>query len=207
MTGASRWTSDKLAQMTVREIKQLRDNALGLDQPEVAELCREALKGRPDARIEARPRSPLRTRARHLVARSKAFEARGVYLQDPRTDWGGVRLRDRAVVLALWADKVVSSDGSCRYLLWAPNLGGARPWSEKPAGRARLQHCKCALQNGRAEGLLAYGEALQGFIPEDKAHTVYGIDADVVLELQVALEGEQYWAVWGKRTTAGSPRP
>lgn len=191
--------------MTVREIKQLRDNALRLDQPDVAELCSQALQGRPDARIEGRPRSALRTRARHLVARSKAFAARGVHLPDARTDWGGVRLADRAVVLALWADKVVSSEGSCRYLLWAPNVGGARPWSEKPAGQARLQQCKRALENGRAEGLLAYGEALQGHLPEDKAHTVYGIDADVVLELQVRLEGDEYWAVWGKRTPSGSP--
>lgn len=203
---SSQWTMARLAQMTVLEIKQLRDNALRLEQPAVADLCTEALKGRPDARIQGRPRSALRTRARHLVARSKAFEARGVYLEDPRTDWGGVRLRDGAVVLALWADKVLSGDGSCRYLLWAPNLDGARPWSAKPAGRARLEHCKRALENGRAEGLLAYGEALQGHMPEDRAHTIYGIDADVVLELQVQRQGEEYWAVWGRRMASGSQR-
>lgn len=196
----SQWTMARLGQMTVREIKQLRDNALGLDQAAVAELCNEALKGRPDARIQARGRSALRTRARHLVARSKAFAARGVFLDDARSDWSGVRRADGRVVFALWADTVVASDGTCRYLLWMPNTGGARPWSEKPAGRARLEHCRRALENGRAEGLLAYGEALQGFIPEDKAHTVYGIDADVVLELQVQMRGDEYWAVWGKRT-------
>jgi hypothetical protein len=196
---------DRLGQMTVREIRQLRDNALGLDQPAVAELCNEALKGRPDARIQVRGRSAVRTRARHLVARSKAFAARGVFLDDARGDWSGVRRADGKVVFALWADTVVSSDGTCGYLLWTPNTDGRRPWSEKPAGRARLEHCRRALENGGAEGLLAYGEALQGYIPEDKAHTVYGIDADVVLELQVQMRGDEYWAVWGRRTVSAAP--
>jgi hypothetical protein len=190
----------RLGGMTAREIRQLRDNALGLDQPAVAELCTEALKGRSEARVQTRGRWAPRTQARHLVARSKAFQARGVYLADPRSDWGGVRRDDGAVVFALWADTVVSSEGTCRYLLWAANVDGRRPWSEKPAGLARLEHCQRALDNGRAEGLLAYGQALEGYIPEDKAHTIYGIDADVVLELQVQRRGDEYWALWGKRT-------
>lgn len=198
------WTMERLGRMTVNEIKQLRDNAVRLDQSAVADLCSEALKARPRAPIQARAQSALRTRARHLVSRGKAFEGRGVYLENPRGDWSGVRRADGMVVFALWADAVESSDGTCRHLLWAPNVDGARPWSEKPAGRARLEHCKRALESGRAEGLLVYGEALQGYAPEDKAHTIYGVDAELVLVLAVQQRGNEYCAVWGKRATSSS---
>src|SRR5437763_6085466 len=38
--------------------------------------------------------------------------------------------------------------------LWAPNVEGARPWSQSDAGRERLDHCKAAMQAGGAEGIL-----------------------------------------------------
>jgi hypothetical protein len=196
---AGEWTLERIGRMTARDIKQLRENAERLNEAGVAELCSEALKVRGRPPIEARARSSPRTRAQRLIARVRAFEARGVCLEDPRSSWGGVRKADGAIVLALWADAVLSADGTCRYLLWAPNVDGARPWSDKPAGRERLAHCKRAMELGRAEGLLVYGDALDGYIPEDKAYAVHGADAETVLEFEVQRLGEQYWAVWGKR--------
>jgi hypothetical protein len=196
----SEWNAERVGRMTAEEIRRLRDNAQRLNEPVVAALCEEALRSTPRTQVRARAKSSPRTRAHHLIARVKAFEARGVYLDDAHKGWGGVRKRDGAVVLALWADAVVSAGGTCGYLLWAPNLGGARPWSDKPAGRERLEQCKRALQLGAAEGLLVYGEALQGYLPEDKAHAVHGVDAEVVLALEVQMRGDEYWAVWGRKT-------
>jgi hypothetical protein len=197
----SEWTAERLGRMTAEEIRRLRDNAERLNETVVAALCTEALKSSPRTPIRARAKTSPRTRARHLVARAKGFEARGVYLEDPHKGWGGVRKRDGAVVLALWADAVLSTDGTCGYLLWAPNLAGARPWSDKPAGRERLEQCKRALElGGAAEGLLVYGEALEGYLPEDKAHAVHGVDAELVLALEVQRRGEEYWAVWGRKS-------
>jgi hypothetical protein len=109
-----------------------------------------------------------------------------------------VRKSDGAIVMALWADAICSGEGECSYLLWAPNIGGARPWTDKAAGRERLEHCKRAVELGRAEGLLVYGRALDGQLPEDKAYTVHGVDAETVVSFKVELRGDEYWAVWGK---------
>ena len=195
---SAEWTAERIGRMTVQEIKQLRDNAERLNEPAIAQLCSEALTGRRRSQLQARRSGAPRTKARHLLARTKAFEARGVTLQDPRS-WGGVRKSDGAVVLAIWADGVVSADGTCRYLLWAPNQDGARPWSDTPQGKERLAHCKGAIDAGQAEGLLVYGQALEGRLPEDKAHAVHGIDAEVVLSFKVEQVGSEYWAVWGKK--------
>jgi len=48
-----------------------------------------------------------------------------------------------------------------------------------------------------------YGEALEGRLPEDKAKTISGVDAAIVLQVGVVLRGREYWAVWGGRKTAG----
>ena len=111
-----------------------------------------------------------------------------------------MRKADGAVVLGLWAANVVSRDGSCRYLLWAPNADGARPWSDSAGGVERLAHCRAAIERGAAEGLLVYGDALEGYLPEDKAHAILGIDAEVVIALEVEQVGSEYWAVWGRKT-------
>lgn len=206
---AAEWTPERIGRMTVQEIKQLRENAERLNEPEIVQRCSEALKAvRPRARANGRPRTSPRTRARHLVARAKAFEARGVYLVDPRTSWGGVRKHDGAIVIALWADAIVSSGGACRCLLWAPNVDGSRPWSETSAGLERLSHCKRAMELGGAEGLLVYGQALDGHLPEDKAQAVHGADPEVLLAVQVERVDAQYWAVWGKKKPAAPiPQP
>jgi len=96
------------------------------------------------------------------------------------------------------APRIVSADGSCRYLLWAPNVDGSRPWSDTAAGRERLDHCRRAIELGRAEGLLVYGEEAAGHLPEHKAHTVLGADAETVLLFEVEQRGDQYFAVWGR---------
>lgn len=199
---ADEWTPERIAQLTVQDIKQLRANAERLNEPAVVALCSEALANaspRTRSRAGSGSKSRTRTKARRLIARTKAFEARGVWLQDPRTSWGGLRKSDGAVVMALWADAIESADGGCRYLLWAPNVGGSRPWSDQAAGKERLDHCKRALEQGRAEGLLVYGERFTGHIPEDKAYAVHGVDPETVVVFQVEQCGAEFWAKWGKK--------
>jgi hypothetical protein len=71
------------------------------------------------------------------------------------------------------------ADGADRYLLWAPNIGDSRPWSDTAGGKERLEHCRVALERGAAEGLLIYGER---------------VDGETVLDLRVEKRDEEYWA-------------
>ena len=199
---AEEWTSERIAQLSAQDIKQLRANAERLNEPDLAALCSGVLKkskARPRAQAGSRQNPAPATRARKLIARTKAFEARGVWLQDPRTSWGGVRKSDGAIVMALWAEAVEPAEGGCRYLLWATNRAGTRPWSDTPAGRERLEHCKRAIELGRAEGLLVYGQRLEGRLPEDKAAAIHGADAETVLQFEVEERDQEYWAVWGRK--------
>jgi hypothetical protein len=198
---AEAWTRERVSSLSAPEIKQLRANAERLNEPELAKLCGEVLKESPRTRQAVREKTGSGTRARRLIARVKAFEARGVFLQDSR-DWCGVRKADGAVVMALWADAVELIDGACRYLLWAPNVDGVRPWSDKPAGRERLVHCKRAVELGSAEGLLVYGQGITGQLPEDKAYAIHGVDAETVLSFRVEAVGNEFWAVWGQKAAA-----
>ena len=198
---AEEWTRERIAQLSAQDIRQLRANAERLNEPGVVALCSEVLvesarlHGRTGLRIDA----GQRTKARKLIGRVKAFAARGVWLQDARTSWSGIRKSDGAVVMALWAETIESADGGCRYLLWAANTAGMRPWSDSSAGRERLEHCKRAIKLGRAEGLLVYGQRLDGKLPEERAATIYGIDAETVLEFEVEQRGDEFWAVWGRK--------
>ncbi|HEU4924085.1 MAG TPA: hypothetical protein VFT23_13535 [Burkholderiales bacterium] len=201
---AEEWTLARIGELSVQEIKQLRDNAERLNEPSVVELCRVALQDARSSRGGALRKSGPRTKARRLIARVDAFEARGVFLQDARTSWGGVRKADGKVVMALWADAVETAEGTCRYLLWAPNVDGSRPWSDKPAGRERLEHCKRALELGSAEGLLVYGQALITHLPEDKAYEIHGVDPETVLTFEVEQVGADFWAKWGKKAAAST---
>jgi hypothetical protein len=142
----------------------------------------------------------LKAKNPRLVTRRTAFETRGVTLP-AHSSWGGVRRSDGTVVMSIWKDDIQSENGLCSYLLWAPNEKGSRPWSDLPAGRERLEHCRLACERGSAEALLVYGEPLAGHIPEDRAATVSGIDPSVVLHVEVVLRGCEYWAVWGGRRT------
>jgi hypothetical protein len=196
------WTAERIAQLSAQDIKQLRVNAERLNEVELVALCEEALKSARGPRAAPRAYGPgqsaARAKGRRLIARTRAFEARGVWLQDPKTSWSGVRKSDGAVVIALWAPDISAADGGCSYLLWRPNAGGTRPWSDTWAGKERLEHCVRAMQAGRAEGLLVYGQALSGRLPQDRAYSVYGVDAETVIAFKVEMRGADYWAVWGK---------
>ena len=193
------WTPERLARLDTADLQQLRDNAASLGAAAVVALCDTALESRPKARAKRGGGAALPKRARRLISRSKAFQARGVYLPEQDSSWSGVRKSDGAVVLALWADAIESGDGSCSYLLWAPNVGGSRPWSDKAGGQERLEHCKLALSASVVEALLVYGERLEGHIPEERTRSVHGVDPETVVTLKVERRGEEYWAVWGRR--------
>jgi len=196
----NRWTIERIARLAQREVTQLRTNAEQLGQAAVVALCDQVLLlERPVVLAEKAGR---RLKAKHprLVTRRNAFETRGVMLAAP-SSWGGIRPSDGTVVMSIWKDDIQSENGVCRYLLWAPNQKGSRPWSDKPDGRERLEHCRQACERGSAEALLVYGEPLAGHIPEDRAATVSGIDPSVVLNIEVVLRGREYWAIWGGRRT------
>lgn len=193
------WTAERIAKLSTQDILQLRANAERLCEADLVARCADALKSARVTHTAPGAKQP-RSHLRKLVARTRAFEARGVWLNDPKTSWGGVRKSDSAIVLALWADDVVSANGGCSYLLWRPNTDGSRSWSEAPAGKERLEHCKRAMEAGRAEGLLVYGQALHGRLPQERAHTVYGVDPDTVVVFTVERRGQDYWAVWGKKS-------
>jgi hypothetical protein len=191
---ASEWTRERLDQLGRQELVNLQANAAKLGEPELAALCEQLLAERPRRASAAAPK-----KGQHkLLPRSRAFGARGVWLHDPRTSWSGIRKSDGMVVFALWQAAVQSVKGGCACLLWSPNVAGARPWSDTAAGRERLEHCKLAMERGAAEALLVHGEALEGRLPEDRARSVFGIDAQTVIDIKVELRGTEYWATWGK---------
>lgn len=193
---AARWTRETVSALSTAEVRQLRDNALRLAEPEIAALCDEVLGARPRGKAPQRRRKAA-DGGRRLVSRSVAFGMRGVHLQDAHWSRGGVRARDGEVVFALWAGDVVAADGGCRCLLWAPNLDGKRPWSDKPGGQERLEQCRRAHERGHAEGLLVYGQPAEGSLPEEKALSVDGADPDTVLVLRIEKRAGEYWASWG----------
>jgi hypothetical protein len=193
---ASDWTMERVAKLDRDEIEQLRANALGLGEHEVAAICEKALVHSPKRRTTP---AAKQAKAQRLISRSAAFEARGVYLDDARTSWGGVRKSDGAVVMGLWAAAVKSRDGGCGCLLWAPNVDGSRPWSDSASGQERLKHCRLVMDGAAAEGLLVFGQALEGHVPEEKARSIYGVDPQTVVRFKVEKRAEQYWAVWGRR--------
>ena len=128
------WTAERIAQLSIQDIKQLRENAERLNESGVAALCSEALAKRRERTWAAR-KAGSTTKPRHLVPRTRAFEARGVWIQDARTSWGGVRKSDGAVVIALWADAIESASGGCRSALGAQRRRIAP--LVRPAGRYR----------------------------------------------------------------------
>jgi len=194
---AALWTRERLQRLGRQELLHLRANAERLAEPELAALCEEVLSELP-ARGPARRGAALsRKMLTRLIPRTRAFEARGVWLQGAHVSWSGVRRSDGIVVFALWAQSVESRQGGCSCLLWAPNLEGRRPWSETVAGRERLEHCKVALKRGNAEGLLVHGEPMEGRLPEERARTVLGIDPETVICFRVERRGDEYWAAWG----------
>jgi hypothetical protein len=195
---AQDWTPERIERLATPEVQQLRENAERLGSEAVVAMCDAALQTRPKSgRRGAAPALPKN--ARHLVSRSKAFQARGVYLPEADSSWSGVRKSDGTVVMSLWAPAIVSEKGGCSQLLWAPNVNGSRPWSDTPGGRERLEHCRLALQRGGAEGLLVHGQCLDGEVAEHNARSVHGADPERVVLFKVEQRGAEYWAVWGAK--------
>lgn len=197
---SNRWTIERIARLAQREVTQLRANAEDLGKSEVVALCDEVLLLERPSVVAGKAQRRLTEKHPHLVTRRSAFEARGVTLS-ALSSWGGIRASDGTVVLSIWKDDIRSEGGHCSCLLWAPNEKGSRPWSDKPGGRERLEHCRIACERGSAEALLVYGERLDGHAPEERAKTVSGIDPATVVQVGVALRGREYWAVWGARKT------
>lgn len=192
------WTLEKIAALSTPEIRQLRANAERLQEDDIAALCAQVLGERPRGLAAARaPAKKKRADGRRLVSRSQAFGMRGVTLANRFWSRSGISSSGE-VVFALWAQDVQRADGASSYLLFAPNVDGSRPWSDKPGGRERLEHCRKALERGTAEGLLVFGERLEGTLPDEKALSVEGADADSVLTISIEKRGEEYWAAWGK---------
>jgi len=193
------WTRERLAGLAREELINLQANAARLGETELARLCGEALN---DASCRSFvPASDRLRKTPRLVARGAAFGARGVRLLDERASWSGVRPSDGTVVIAIWRAVVQARNGTCACLLWAPNVGGARPWSDTAAGRERLEHCRLALQRGGAEALLVHGDELAGRLPEDRARSIWGVDIESRIRFQVEARKQEYWAVWGRSRT------
>ena len=190
------WTRERVDQLSRQDIEQLRANAERLGETAVVAVCDQALSARPRS-AGGGGAGASRPGAKRLISRAKAFQARGIYLPDMGSSWSGVRKADGMVVFSLWARRIVSGAEGCSCLLWQPNLKGAQPWSDTAPGKLRLEHCRLALAQGAAEGLLVHGEALEGYLPEHKARTVHGVDPEVVVHLTVQQRGDEYWAVWG----------
>lgn len=192
---ANAWPRERIARLDREEIEQLRANALALGETAVAELCDSVLATCTKAR---RSPSLAERKGRRLLSRSAAFEARGVYLDNARTSWSGVRSSDKTVVIAIWADDVQSRAGSCDCLLWSPGKDGADAWFDTAPGLERLKHCELAAAQAVTEVLLVHGERLEGHAPQHKARSVHGIDPQTVVRMRVEKRGREYWAVWGK---------
>jgi hypothetical protein len=194
------WTPERIERLDTAEVRQLRENADRLGIAEVVAACDVVLGGRPAASKRVGSAAAPK-RARPFLSRHKAFQARGVYLEGVESGWCGVRKSDGAVVITVWGPAVVSRDGVCSQRLWAPNVANSRPWSDSPGGKARLEHCRLALERGGAEGLLVRGEHFEGENAEHNARTVYGVEPDQVLQIRVEARGDEYWAVWGAKAT------
>ena len=198
----TKWTEERIAALSAGEVRQLRANAERLGDATVADRCASVLAHRPRAASNDHDRVPsMRTALeRRLVSRSVAFGTNGIMLANRFWSRGGIA-RDGRVVFALWATDVVRDRNGASCLLWAPNVDGSRPWSDKPGGQERLEHCRRAIADadGAASAFLVYGQRLNGVQPEDRAASVAGIDAGSLSELRVEKRGKEYWAVWGAR--------
>jgi hypothetical protein len=178
----SQWSRERIDKLSTAELRALLINAERLKETEVAALCNEILNARPRGHAPAR-RDKRGLPAHALVTRTKAFEMHGVSPRNRTWSRGGVRT-DGAVVLTLRVDEVQPAGVGKACLLWGPNVGGSRPWSDSPGGQERLEHCRMALERGAAEGLLIYGAKTDR------------VDAQTVLKLQVEKRDDEYWATW-----------
>lgn len=187
----AKWSKEQIDTLSTPELRALLDNAQRLKETEVAALCNELLDARPRGHAPAR-RERQAGGPRRLVTRSRAFEMHGVKVHHRVWSRGGLR-SDGAVVLTVVASEVRKVGGMDSYLLWAPNAGDSKPWSDTPGGKERLQHCRIALEHGAAEGLLVYAKRTAGAPPKDNGTSTGRVDADTLLSFRVEKRGEEYW--------------
>ena len=63
LSRSTSWTAERIARLTMIEVRQLKENAVRLGEPEIAELCDKAMtKLRQDA-FAARKAQPAKPRA------------------------------------------------------------------------------------------------------------------------------------------------
>ena len=196
------WTKERVAALKKTEIEQLRTNANARGHADVVALCDEVLQAQPRRATPTKRTRQHELDGRPLVSRGKAFEMRGVKLHNPRWSWGGVRPTDGVVVFTVWAADIEDKGSTRRYMLFGPDRGGDRPWADTPGGKERLEHCRRALSQGGAEGLLIYGERRGRDLPLEQASKVTGADPYTVLRFRVEQQGDEYWAAWDTRATA-----
>jgi len=178
----AQWSRERIAALSTIELRVLFDNAQRLHEPEVAAACDEILRSRPRG-LASRPR---------LVTWRRACQLHGVSVRSGKWSRGGIR-PDGAVLMGIAAEDVRRDKDGERYLLWAPNEGLSRPWSDTPGGQERLQHCRIALERGAAEGLLTYSKrAAAGAEPDDEGPALRA--SSTLLSLRVEKLGEEYWA-------------
>ena len=178
----AQWSRERIAALSTIELRVLFDNAQRLHEPEVAAACDEILRSRPRG-LASRPR---------LVTWRRACQLHGVSVRSGKWSRGGIR-PDGAVLMGIAEEDVRRDKDGERYLLWAPNEGLSRPWSDTPGGQERLQHCRIALERGAAEGLLTYSKrAAAGAEPDDEGPALRA--SSTLLSLRVEKLGEEYWA-------------
>lgn len=195
------WTEESIGRLPAGDVEQLRENARRLGAADVVALCDAALGGRASRPEPAAPRAAARKS--RLIPRRAAFQLHEVPMGDSMASWSGLRRNGGGVVFALWAEHVRREAGGCCYLLWAPNEEGARPWSDSAAGKQRREHCLLAMEKGSAAAFLVFGAREEGFLPQERARTIAGVEPDVSITLRVELRGAAYWGVWGGRTETG----
>src|SRR5689334_18986324 len=124
------WTIERITGLSSPEVRQLRANAERLQNPEIAARCAEVLKDRPDHDI-AVPKSAAQKKGIRFVSRNSAFGLRGATLASRFWSRSAVT-RTGEIMFALWADDTRYDKKGASLLLWAPNVDGSRPWSDKP---------------------------------------------------------------------------
>ena len=204
LTRSTVWSAERIQALTTPELRQLHANAQRLQEGDVEALCAQALSLRGRSALARKPtiRKKRRTDGRRLISRSQAFGMRGVTLANRFWSRSGLTKTGDVVFAFFNGDVRHEAGGASNCMLWAPNTGGTRPWSDSPGGQERLAHCKKAVERGRAEGLQVFGTPLEGTLPEEKMQSVDGADADSVLDIRVEKRGDQFWASWGGKTTA-----
>ena len=63
LSRSTEWSAERIARLNMTEVKQLKDNALRLGEPEIAALCDQAMTALRRAATEARKAAPKKAPA------------------------------------------------------------------------------------------------------------------------------------------------